>query len=234
MAAVEVAIAGSLRVFDLSDLKPFSGGNQPSKPVAIDCPHCSTMGTFVGGAGAMMLHHLHTANGGGPFSVPLWYGMRLCPNPACASPVFLIEQDGTPLLSYPCITINFDASSVPAKIAASLRESIQCHAAGCFRGAALLARRTLEELCEDRGAKGGNLKDRISALGKLITVPKVLIEAMDEVRLLGNDAAHVEAKTYDDIGKDEVAIAIELCKELVKATYQYNDLVERMRGFKRT
>lgn len=214
MAAIEVNIAGGLRVFDLSDLKPSQGGNQPGKPVAIDCPHCSTTGTFNGGVGAMMQHQLHAGNGSGSFSVHLWYGMRICPNPSCASPVFLIEQNGTLLLSYPCITINFDASSVPAKIATSLRESIQCHASGCFRGAALLARRTLEELCEDRGAKGGNLKSRIGALGELITVPKALIEAMDEVRLLGNDAAHVEAKTYDDIGKDEVAIAIELCKEL--------------------
>jgi len=37
---------------------------------------------------------------------------------------------------------------------------------------------------------------------------------------LGNDAAHVEAKAYDNTGKDEAELAIELAKELLKAVYQ--------------
>jgi hypothetical protein len=37
-----------------------------------------------------------------------------------------------------------------------------------------------------------------------------------KIKLLGNDAAHVEAKTYDEIGKEEIEAIIELTRELPK------------------
>ncbi|CAI2933888.1 putative DNA-binding protein HMt-1.1 [Aminobacter niigataensis] len=42
------------------------------------------------------------------------------------------------------------------------------------------------------------------------------------------DAAHIEAKDYDKIGKEESELAIELAKELLKAVYQYTSLVQRL------
>jgi len=46
--------------------------------------------------------------------------------------------------------------------------------------------------------------------------------------LLGNDAAHIEAKTYQSIGEPEVRIAINLTKELLKAAYQYEGLLNEL------
>lgn len=198
----------------------------------IRCPHCGLVGAFAPSAGGSFQHSVPWT-GGRNVGIGLWYGVRHCPSPHCTGPVFVIEQNGDLVLSYPPQTIDFDASSVPGRIVESLREAIQCHAASCFRGAALLVRRTLEEVCQDRGAQGRDLKTRIGALAQIITIPLALIDAMDEIRLLGNDAAHVEAKTYDDIGPEEVEIAIELCKELVKSTYQYGDLVSKIRAFKK-
>lgn len=96
-----------------------------------------------------------------------------------------------------------------------------------------MVRRVLEELCEDRGATGKNLKDRLSDLGANVVVPRELLDAADELRLLGNDAAHIEAKAYDSIGQEEAGLAIELAKELLKAVYQYQSLVDRLRGLKK-
>ena len=56
---------------------------------------------------------------------------------------------------------------------------------------------------------------------------------MDELRLLGNDAAHVEAKTYADVSSEETSAAIELTKEILKAVYQLDDLVKRLQALKR-
>lgn len=64
-------------------------------------------------------------------------------------------------------------------------------------------------------------------------MPKELIEAADEVRLLGNDAAHLEARIYDEIGKEEVEAAIDLTKEILKAVYQLSNLVDRLRALRR-
>jgi hypothetical protein len=51
--------------------------------------------------------------------------------------------------------------------------------------------------------------------------------------LLGNDAAHIEAKTYDDVGADEVLAGIELAKEIIKATNQYKGLLGRLQKLKK-
>ena len=75
-----------------------------------------------------------------------------------------------------------------------------------------MVRRVLEELCKDQKAKGGNLKDRIAALARIMIIPTELLEAADHLRLLGNDAAHIEATTYAVVGKAEVEAGITLTK----------------------
>ncbi|HEV2162972.1 MAG TPA: DUF4145 domain-containing protein [Stellaceae bacterium] len=85
-----------------------------------------------------------------------------------------------------------------------------------------------------KGAKGKDLKERLTALHSVIVVPKELLDAADELRILGNDAAHLEAKVYDDIGKVEVEAAIDLCKEILKAVYQLDSLVKRLKALKKT
>jgi predicted transcriptional regulator len=96
-----------------------------------------------------------------------------------------------------------------------------------------MIRRTLEEICEERGATGKDLKDRIQALRAKVVLPPELFEAMDELRLLGNDAVHIQAKTYDQTSKPELDVAIEFTIELLKALYQYSSLLTKMRGLKK-
>jgi hypothetical protein len=55
---------------------------------------------------------------------------------------------------------------------------------------------------------------------------------MLELKLMGNDAAHVQAKNYDNIGKEEAEDAIELAKEVLKALYQLQGLVNRLQARK--
>jgi HEPN domain-containing protein len=135
--------------------------------------------------------------------------------------------------SYPPEVIDFDATNLPGTILASLEEAVTCHAASAYKASALMVRRLLEELCADRGAQGKDLKERIAKLSSSAVVPQELLDAADELRLLGNDAAHIEAKVYDTIGKEEAALAIELAKELLKAVYQYASLVAKLRALKR-
>jgi hypothetical protein len=129
------------------------------------------------------------------------------------------------VIALPNEVLDFDSTDIPVAIASSMEEAIKCHSAQCYKAAALMVRRVLEELCEDRGAAGGNLKERISALSKVLVIPNELLQAADHLRLLGNDAAHIEAKTYQSIGSAEVKIAIDLTKELLKAAYQYKGLL---------
>ena len=56
---------------------------------------------------------------------------------------------------------------------------------------------------------------------------------MDELRLLGNDAAHVQAKVFADIDKPHLDVAIEFAKEILKATYQYSSLLGKLKALKK-
>jgi hypothetical protein len=97
-----------------------------------------------------------------------------------------------------------------------------------------MVRKTLEELCHDRSATGANLKDRLRNLGTRIVLPQELLNGLDDLRLLGNDAAHIESQEFDNVGRDEVEIGVQFAKEVLKAVYQYSDLLAKLRSLKRT
>lgn len=161
-------------------------------------------------------------------------GQRRCPNPHCHSHIFCVinGNSGEALKIYPPLRIDFDSSHIPDEIVETLTEAITCHAEGCYKAAAIMVRRTLEELCEQNEAEGKDLKKRIESLKNKLTVPKALIDGLDNLRLLGNDAAHIEAKIFAQIGEEEVRLAIDVTKELLKAIYQYESLIERMNQMK--
>jgi len=97
----------------------------------------------------------------------------------------------------------------------------------------MMVRKCLEELCHDRDAKGENLKDRIKALESAIVLPSDLFDGLDDLRLLGNNAAHVESRDYDDVGEEEVEVSLAFTKEVLKATYQYASLRKKLSALKR-
>ncbi len=97
-----------------------------------------------------------------------------------------------------------------------------------------MVRKTLEELCLDRKATGNNLKERIGALGTKVVLPKELLDGLDDLRLLGNDAAHIESQEFNKVEQEEVEIGIEFAKEVLKAVYQYSALLTRLRALKKT
>ena len=63
--------------------------------------------------------------------------------------------------------------------------------------------------------------------------PDIILEAIKPLRFLGNDATHVEARLYDDVGQEEAELAIDVTKEVLKGVYQYGDLLERLKARQR-
>ena len=147
--------------------------------------------------------------------------------------LFVIYEGQKISVSYPPETIDFDASSIPTLITSAFGEAISCHANQCFVAAAIMVRKTLEELCRDRGASGANLKERIRALGAKVVLPKELFDGLDDIRLLGNDAAHIESQEFNQIGQEELDVAIEFTKEVLKAVFQYSNLLSKLRSLKK-
>ena len=160
-------------------------------------------------------------------------GQRRCPNPQCHGHLFVVLQGNGVVASYPPIRLDFDPENIPEKVKRTLDEAITCHANGCFVAAAIMVRRTLEEVCAERNAQGKDLKARIGDLRSKIVVPTELLDALDELRILGNDAAHVEAKEFENISDAGITVAIQFAKEILKSLYQYQSLLGRLRALKK-
>ena len=206
-------------------------GSTAPRAVSFRCPHCNHAGVFHGyhNCADVTWHERDRDRNVTAYAA----GVRICPNPECQCLIHVVVN-GTKLIeSFPPEIIDFDSTDLPPPILASLEEAIKSHAAGCYKACALMVRRVLEELCEDKNAVGPDLKQRLAALSDNVVVPKELLDAADELRLLGNDAAHVTAKNYDDVGKEEAKLAIELAKELLKAVYQYTSLVSKLKALKK-
>lgn len=196
--------------------------------VSLRCPACRHLGTL------KPFQHLHDQPVKGPEG-QFTLGCRLCPNTDCFAVLFVVLGDhGVPVASYPPERVDFDATNLPPGVLSSLEEAISCHSHELYLAAGMMVRRTLEELCADRQAQGNNLKERLRNLGSQTILPQELLDGLDDLRLLGNDAAHIKSRDFQQVGQEEVDIALDLTKEVLKAVYQYSNLLSRLRGLKRT
>jgi uncharacterized protein DUF4145 len=200
-------------------------------PLSMRCPSCKQIGTFETlGVDLGFGETEPTPNVASPITVIV--GHRRCPNPTCCAHIFIVAKHRNLQASYPPERIEFDTTGVPDPIVASLEEAITCHANQCFIAAAIMVRKTLELLCSAQNATGQNLKDRLRSLGSKVVLPADLLTGLDDLRLLGNDAAHIESQAYTKVSQQELDVAIEFTKEVLKAIYQYAALLARLRALK--
>lgn len=203
----------------------------PLGAIAIRCPHCQQLGSFHS-FGLQSLKYIKESIPKSPTGIEA--SIRGCPNQSCNGLVFVIESGGKALRVEPPETIDFSPKGLPIECLETLKEAIACHAAGAYRASAMMVRRLLEEICHLNGAKGANLHQRLSSLKDRIVLPEALFHAMGELKALGNDAAHIEAIEYANIGREEAEDSIELAKEILKALYQLQGLVSRLQARKNT
>lgn len=167
------------------------------------------------------------------FPHALVFGQRHCGNPPCKCHLFIVYHGDRLIVCFPPETIDFDSTGLPPAVLKAFSEAVAAHSAGCYVAAAMLVRKTLECICEDQSASGKNLHDRLVALSSKLVLPNALLDAMFELKALGNDAAHVEAKVYDDIDEDEARLGIGVAKEILKGVYQLQSLVDQLRALKK-
>lgn len=198
--------------------------------VATRCPHCGHFGTFIPVAGQDIYTYFNTHQGE---HISNYLGIRKCPNEKCKGHLFFIANNVKDvLMTSPSETIPFDKENIPQKVLDAFEEAVKCHSNSCFIASAIMIRKTLEEICINRGAIGKNLFKKLEDLGSKILIPQELIGGMNELRLLGNDAAHIEAQTFAEIGKEEIEVSLEFTKEILKAVYQYENLLQKLKRLK--
>jgi hypothetical protein len=197
--------------------------------LSLVCPHCGHKGTFVNIRNTDVITYDTKLQN--EYS---YLGIRRCPNEKCKGHLFFIlDRYKEIVFISPSETIPFDKENIPINVLSAFEEAVKCHSNDCFISSAIMIRKTLEEISVERKSKGKNLYEKLKDLGNKILIPRELIDAMDELRLLGNDAAHIEAQTFNEIGKNEIEISIEFTKEILKAVYQYESLLGKLKSLKK-
>jgi len=93
-----------------------------------------------------------------------------------------------------------------------------------------MIRRTLEEICAEVGAEGRDLHHKILDLPNKTSVHQRFVDAMMQLKYLGNDAAHVELKTFDQIGREEVDLGLEMIQEIIRSWFKILHLEGKLKA----
>jgi hypothetical protein len=160
------------------------------KPRLLICPHCgnktphreifrhSYVGDWYSSDG--------TATEDPPTSYYIGYACATCDDISIYGSHDYAD-DGEEILEFPSdVTLD---KSIPEIVAANYRESkrVQKVSPNAF---AVLIRRALEALCDDRKVPPGTLHARLAKLADQGEIPPVLIEITTVLRTLGNSGAH--------------------------------------------
>lgn len=211
-------------------------GNDKRANVATLCPHCGHHGSFISitDNDIYVYEKKYDNRQRQEWTyITSFLGLRKCPNEKCQGHLFFIsDKENNILFTSPNTRISFDKENIPERVLNAFEEAIICHSNSCFIASAIMIRKTLEEICIERGATGKDLFKKLEDLGNKILIPQELLSGMNELRLLGNDAAHIESRTFSEIGKDEIEVSLEFTKEILKAVYQYENLLQKLRSLK--
>ncbi|PIQ29381.1 MAG: hypothetical protein COW63_13370 [Bacteroidetes bacterium CG18_big_fil_WC_8_21_14_2_50_41_14] len=80
----------------------------------------------------------------------------------------------------------------------------------------MLIRKSLEIICKEKDAKGGNLKQKIEYLNKMGQIPKLISDVANSTRSLGNLGAH---ELHFDWKNKDVEIINDLFQALIEFLY---------------
>lgn len=171
------------------------------------CRHCGNKGlmNYIGKTGWMYISE-NEDNYGYVFDSELLehmdYYVFECP--VCYRPVIVSEyrldiNDEVPKFEIEYPSINVSSEGVPNKIYSAFESAIKTK--GIDYSICLLSlRRVLEMICNDKGAQGNTLENKIKNLVDSKLLPEMIGDACWIIRQLGNEAAHadkIEVYSYD-------------------------------------
>jgi hypothetical protein len=129
----------------------------------------------------------------------------------------LKNQYGQILKSYPEGLPKTVNSLISDSVKKDFEEALLCQSVGAYRGAAVLARRAVQLICLDKGAKEGEkLYKQIEELFDNNIITQDIKDWADEVRYIGNDAAH---PNKEEVNKEDSEDILELLESLCDVLY---------------
>lgn len=158
----------------------------------------------------------------------------LCKCPQCWS-AFLVKQTreyqmeeivwGAFTILYPGNEFHINPV-IPEKLRNALTEAIKCYKAGAFTAATIMCRRAIEGFCVLKGVKEKTLDASIKKLKNEGLINEQLYEWANELRSVGNDAAHDINKEF---GPDDTKDILDFTIAIFDFTYSFKDKFDKFK-----
>lgn len=152
--------------------------------------------------------------------------------PQCKKPMLAAQFDfgegfdrDTPIRVYPPQGRRLGLA-VPQPIREAFEEAVVCFKCKAYTACAIMCRKTLEGLCSEHGARERTLGQSLQKLRDAGVIESQLFEWAEELRQLGNVAAHgVEVQTT----RDDASDILEFTEAIAEYVFTYR---ERFASFK--
>jgi hypothetical protein len=115
---------------------------------------------------------------------------------------------------------------IPEELRRLHEEARKCFHATAYAATAAMVRRAIEAMCNQQGAKGRDLKEKVGDLGQRGLVDSRLIEWMQTLRLLGNSAVH----SADDVDRKDARDALDLAEAVLDYVYVFTARFDAFRA----
>jgi len=191
------------------------------------CPHCHALCAF---------NCAYSARG---YFSGYWYPVSVWFCQSCVRALFIqgqrtsIEHDANSQFHIESKFPTIEPSAhkhIPTGIADDFIEATKDYNNGAFKSSAVMARRTIQKICLNLGAKkGAKLVDQISSLKEESKLHPDLAEIATEIRFLGNNGAHPEEDGLDEINNEDAKEIIDFTAELLDDLYVRPKKVAAMR-----
>src|ERR1019366_8899456 len=122
---------------------------------------------------------------------------------------------GSILYRYPPVSSK-PHEAVNMHVAAATIEAEKCLAVGAYNACAVMTRRAIHSLCEDKKAQGKDLFAQLADLKTKQLITPDLHEWADSLRVLGRDGAHPE---FPEVTQSDAEDGVKLLREIIKFVY---------------
>jgi hypothetical protein len=116
--------------------------------------------------------------------------------------------------------------AVPQAIREAFSEASRCLATKAFTACAIMCRKTLEGICHDHNISGGTLVGRLQMLRDKGVIEGRLYEWSDQLRLVGNEAAH-DVKVQ--VSAQDAGDALAFTRAMLEYVYTFREQFEQFK-----
>jgi hypothetical protein len=162
-----------------------------------------------------------------PVEITLQAAVRLVSCPRCNHPMLVYSDEFKPdfVRLYPPMDRDLHPS-VPNPIRQAFQEARTCLRAKAFTAAAIMCRKTLEGICSAHGVKSKTLAVELKELKDKGVIENRLFEWAEELRTIGNEAAHDVAFVAS---REDARDTLEFTEALIEYVFTYRDKFEEFK-----